>query len=315
MFSANENLALRQHKRRIVQRVEQTMPEEALDMGTTVMVMQVSCKAPGCVPVETAIIIIFPTTSTSTTTELVPGLKESRGGGSFKTKILKPMAEVDEDDILDALPPAFVGGRRSMERLCRRARDVMLAQITQLFGEEPSEKEDRQAMALYLHQCLQDYIDRDCVPPELDQLYPETETNSGTDKGKQGKDDPKSSSSVLQDQQLSAPSTMTVSTPTTERSSVIPAKGNIVIRRPNSGDSNDFPTAISNSTNTTTTTISVRPAPPKHGRSIQQAMTTSNASRIARLFEREHAPGIRQAGCPCCDPENPSALMENMMML
>lgn len=47
MFSANENLMLRQHKRRIVDRIEKMMPEEALDMGTTVMVMQVACKAPG----------------------------------------------------------------------------------------------------------------------------------------------------------------------------------------------------------------------------------------------------------------------------
>ena len=111
MFSANENLMLRQHKRRIVEKIEATMPEEALDMGTTVMVMQVSCKAPGCVPLETAVIVVFPESST----ELVPGLNESKNGGSYKTKILKPMADVTDDDILDALPPAFEGGRRTME--------------------------------------------------------------------------------------------------------------------------------------------------------------------------------------------------------
>lgn len=77
MFSANENLMLRQHKRRIVDRIEATMPEEALDMGTTVMVMQVSCKDPGCVPLETAIIIVFPKCGDD---ELVPGLPESVGG-------------------------------------------------------------------------------------------------------------------------------------------------------------------------------------------------------------------------------------------
>ncbi len=77
MFSANENLMLRQHKRRIVDRIEKTMPEEALDMGTTVMVMQVSCKDPGCVPLETAIIIVFPKIGDQ---ELVPGLPESVGG-------------------------------------------------------------------------------------------------------------------------------------------------------------------------------------------------------------------------------------------
>ncbi|EJK58227.1 hypothetical protein THAOC_21667, partial [Thalassiosira oceanica] len=54
MFSANENIALRQHKRRVTEYVESTIPEEALDKGTTVMVMQVTCRQPGCVPLETA---------------------------------------------------------------------------------------------------------------------------------------------------------------------------------------------------------------------------------------------------------------------
>jgi hypothetical protein len=161
MFSANENLVLRQHKRRIVNRIEQCIPKEAIDLGTSVMVMQVSCKAPGCVPLETAIIIIFPKSST----ELVPGLPESRNGGSYKTKILKPMADVTEDDILDSLPPAFIGGKRTMEKLCVYARDVMIGQITQLFGgdEEQDDNDnndstlkDREAMALYLQKCLQD---------------------------------------------------------------------------------------------------------------------------------------------------------------
>jgi hypothetical protein len=328
MFSANENLALRQHKRRIVQRVEQTMPQNALDMGTTVMVMQVSCKDPGCVPLETAIIIIFPPSST----ELLPGLKESQlnvssssgggGGGSFKTKILKPMAEVDDDDILEALPPAFDGGRRSMERLCIRARDVMIAQITQLLGDDDSEKEDRHAMALYLQQCLQQYMDRDCIPPELDQPYSdiamekkgensdEDEVVSGTET-KYGDNDPTTS-------------TTRTTTSTARPSATISTTGNIVIRRGKDHDSlvasSQAPTGIARN-DTTKTVISTRPVPLKHQRAIQQALENSSSSynnnnaTIAKLFEREHAPGIRQAGCPCCDPENPSALMERIMML
>jgi hypothetical protein len=249
---------------------------------------------------ETAIIIIFP----ASPTELVPGLKESQGGGSFKTKILKPMAEVDEDDILDALPPAFHGGRRSMERLCIRARDVMIAQITQLFGEEAAEKEDRHAMALYMQQCLQQYMDRDCVPPELDQPYPDL--NDGNVESTDGNADA-----------LAPKDQIDTAEPST-KSTTVPAKGNIVIRRGKDHDSlvaapaAAVPTGNNGSTNTT---ISTRPAPPKHQRAIQRALNSNGNATIARLFEREHAPGIRQAGCPCCDPENPSALMENMMML
>jgi hypothetical protein len=349
MFSANENLALRQHKRRIVQRVEQTMPQAALDMGTTVMVMQVSCKAPGCVPLETAIIIIFP----PSTSELVPGLKESKGsnssggggGGSFKTKILKPMADVDDEDILDALPPAFDGGRRSMERLCIRARDVMIAQITQLFGEDATEKDDRRAMALYLQQCLKQYIDRDCIPPELDQPY---NSDIPVIQGEDNVDDENVSASVDETKQngneygkddgnnntTTTISTTTTTTTTIRPSTKIPSTGNIVIHRGKEYDSLATSTQVPNSASATTSTvgntitksiISSRPVPLKHQRAVQQALISSssnisssssmNNATIAQFFEREHAPGIRQAGCPCCDPENPSALIERMMML
>ena len=63
------------------------------------------------------------------------------------------------------------------------------------------------------------------------------------------------------------------------------------------------------------TTLSAGQAqlPTKHQRALQAAGSADSASRISRLFDREHAPGIRQAGCPCCDPDNPSALLESMM--
>jgi hypothetical protein len=280
MFSANENILLRQHKKRIVDQVEKTMPEEALDFGTTVMVMQVSCKAPGCVPLETAIIIVFP----NHPEELVPGLPESKGGGNYKTKILKPMADVVEEDVLEALPPAFKGGRRTMEKLCRNARDVMLAQITQMFGEEDDDSvKDRQAMAEYLQEQLREYINRGCEAPEYGQDFPPLEEKKSDD------------------------------VETTTVSSVaksIKTQGNFVIKRP--VDDND---------ETETETQKAMPSAPTSYKSRHQAATTTGAlgestsSSISRLFNREHAPGIRQAGCPCCDPDNPNNVIDTMMML
>lgn len=170
MFSANENIVLRQHKRRIIEFVEETIPEEVLDLGTSVLVMQVSCKAPGCVPLETIITVVFPSKET-----VLPGLVLTKHQTTFQTKILMPMAEVTMDDVLEALPPAFKGGMQTMERLSIRARDVMLAQITQLFDD----RESRKLMAEYLQQSLQEYIERDCEAPEYGQPFPEvTTTNS-----------------------------------------------------------------------------------------------------------------------------------------
>ena len=168
MFSANENIALRQHKRRIIQHVEECIPPEVLDMGTTVMVMQAACRAPGCVPLETLVLVVFPTTGDK---ELLPGLKESANGGTYKTKVLKPMADVTRQDVLEALPPAFPGGLRSTEKLCFQARDVMLAQITQLMGED--DLEGRQLMAEYLQECLQRDMKRGCVAPEYGEPFPD----------------------------------------------------------------------------------------------------------------------------------------------
>lgn len=288
MFSANENLMLRQHKRRIVDRIEQTMPEEALDFGTTVMVMQVSCKAPGCVPLETAIIIVFP----NSPTELVPGLPESQNGGSYKTKILKPMAEVKEEDILEALPPAFEGGQRTMEKLCIHARDVMLAQITQLFGEEEDTLEDRRAMAEYLQTCLKTYVANGCEPPELGESFPTLElTNPEEDEKKDG--DSTAPTAELATASISETESSTATTSSPGKAlDIAPQGSGLTAGGLLSGN-----------------------APPKHQRAIRNALNPSMSNKISKLFDREHAPGIRQPGCPCCDPENPSTLIDNLMML
>ena len=227
MFSANENIALRQHKRRVTEYVESTIPgivrgppadvilshilvqptrpyllpiEDALDKGTTVMVMQVTCRQPGCVPLETAITIVFPRPprkkkkrssrdanngppkadeeEPSFPEPLIKDLESSRIGGSFKTRILMPLAEVKRDDVLNALPPNFEGGRKTIESLCLKARDICFAQIGQLVGVDNTEDniEDRKRVARYLRDSLSTYLDRECVPPEWGEPWPnETE--------------------------------------------------------------------------------------------------------------------------------------------
>ena len=298
MFSANENLMLRQHKRRIVDFVESTMPENALDMGTTVMVMQVSCKAPGCVPLETAIIIVFPNMgSSSAAEELVPGLPESGQGGSYKTKVLKPMAEVTKEDVLDVLPPAFEGGKRSMEKLCIRARDVMIGQITQLFGEEDDDTvQDRKAMAEFLQQCLKNYIDQDCKPPEIGEPF------AASLEVEEEKAERLNTASALPgaDKKSSPSSSSDGATVSVSSSGTSSNGGNFVIRRD--------------------TAPAAKLGGMKGDETKQQYKEANNphnkvSNNISSLFQRQHAPGIRQPGCPCCDPDNPSNVVDSIMML
>jgi hypothetical protein len=325
MFSANENLILRKHKRRIVDRIEKTMPEEALDMGTTVMVMQVACKAPGCVPLETAVIIVFPKCGDN---ELIPGLPESIGG-SYKTKILKPMADVTEDDILDSLPPAFEGGTRTMERVCMYARDVMIGQITQLFGDDTNDDsavKDRTIMANFLQSCLQDYIASGCKPPEEGEPFTISNNNTNdefVDDGiteEEKKDESSSTDHSMNDDEIKEKKQQQQQ----PKKNIIPSKGNIVIRRVMEDDIDNDNSATATATTATKdnnsksggsgSTTSIRGQPPKHQRAIHHALNQSR-SNISSLFDREHAPGIRKPGCPCCDPDDPSVVADNMMMM
>ena len=359
MFSANENLQLRQAKRKVVGYVEDTISDDALDLGVNVMVMQVSCRQPGCVPVETAIIVVFPNSDT----ELLPGLPESKGGGSYKTKVLKPLNEVSKEDVLDALPPAFEGGLRTTERLCLQARDVMFAQITQIFGGatggdgeyDLGDVEGRRLMAEYLRQSLQEYIDRECVPPEWGEPFPENPLkNEEKDNASNSGDNAAAAAGSAKDAKKDQSAVTAVVS--------FQGTGNLVIRRPPDNDAGDdvatsalendgkvtsSSTASSSTTavGTTTTHLSSlssssqqqKPTASMSSPSInstvrrrqQQAAdrALSNAavaigeggsnsnSMLSRLSSREHAPGVRRPGCPCCDPDNPTNVVDRMLLL
>jgi hypothetical protein len=164
MFSANENLLLRQHKRRVVSLVEACIPAEALDL-VNVMVMQVACTDVGCVPLETVMILVFDKIPDKTEPEhyqaVLPPLAESRGG-SYKTKILKPLAEVTADDVTLALPPCFVGGRKTPNLL---ARHLILPAWHEVL--ETTSASDSSSLLEFMILQLQEYVaGRDTVEDE-----------------------------------------------------------------------------------------------------------------------------------------------------
>ena len=202
-----------------------------------------------------------------------------------------------------------------MERVCMYARDVMIAQITQLFGDgsesDDSAVDDRVAMATYLQACLQDYITAGCKPPSFGEPFVGIDSSASIPTAKEDSND-KSSNESIDDGKNENPQSTSVGNAT-----AIPSKGNIVIRRKMDDD-----VATKNQTSTygngTTTSIRVR-QPPRHERGIQQALGQQriggNSSTISSLFEREHAPGIRKPGCPCCNPDDPAALADSFMMM
>jgi len=332
---------LREHKRRVVNYVEETITESILDLGTSVMVMQTTCRTPGCVPLETAIAIVFPRIDKG---ELIPGIKES-DGGTFKTKILMPLSQVTKDDVLDALPPGFEGGRKTWEKTCLQMRDLVFGRIGGLVGSGTGdgEVEDRRVLAEYLRMALDDYLDRDCVAPILDQPFQKLEDV---------KDD---KDSVHMQENGDETSEVLVVKGSLEGS------GNFVIRRKDEKEEDDATTTVT-STGTTRTSVVVSqsqgtnvPAINQSGSlthtslsststtpygngnaTVHNATTTRNESAmdwrrrqnmtqslqlgqssdniLQRLSEREHAPGVRSPGCPCCDPENLGNIVDGMML-
>jgi hypothetical protein len=319
MFSANENLMLRQHKRRIVNAIEATMPEDILDLGANVMVMQVSCQDIGCVPLETAIIIVFPKSEK----ELLPGLPQS-AGGSYKTKILKPMAEVETPgDVLEALPPAFAGGLKSVQRLALQLRDVVLAQLTQVGGDDVGL---RRQLAAYLQGSLDEYVQHDCVPPPVEEAYAAGDAVSA--------DAVVAANVDVTSPVSSAPAAVVVVDVT---GPIIPPEGNFVLRRPGLDNATAKPTASTTtpSGTTPTPTTSTPTLVPAVSTTSTTAPVSGNGSRyttdtVARRRQQaaatrnllasmsgqpNHAPGLRRQGCPCCDPDDPRNVMDQMMQL
>ncbi|KAL9188017.1 hypothetical protein ACHAXT_006395 [Thalassiosira profunda] len=330
-FSANENIILRKHKTRVVEYIEATIPEKALELGTSVMVMQVSCRQPGCVPLETAITVVFPkppkkkvkqTAASEGQTQtqqrpiappafpqpLVPGLEESRTGGAFKARILKPLAEVTREDVLEALPPSFEGGRRTTESLCLKARDMTFAQIGQLVGidDTADSREGRRLVAEYLKACLDEYIERDCVAPEWGEPFAPLEKEEKSGDGPQKvEDDTEEETDVETNGNSTATSNW--------------GDGNLIFHRQKTVEADvektigTEPSDIWNGGNLTFHRRDEdlkQESVPKAG-----AFAPSSQELLQRMTQSRHAPGVRQAGCPCCDPDSASNYADQMLGL
>eukprot|EP00579_Thalassiosira_antarctica_P010966 CAMPEP_0201920922 /NCGR_PEP_ID=MMETSP0903-20130614/9404_1 /ASSEMBLY_ACC=CAM_ASM_000552 /TAXON_ID=420261 /ORGANISM="Thalassiosira antarctica, Strain CCMP982" /LENGTH=321 /DNA_ID=CAMNT_0048457781 /DNA_START=14 /DNA_END=979 /DNA_ORIENTATION=- len=321
MFSANENILLRQHKRRVVEYIESTIPDNALELGTSVMVMQVSCRQPGCVPLETAITVVFPRPPSKKKKKkkengnvqqqeqqkedvpafpqpLLPNLEESRIGGNFKTRILKPLSDVTLDDVLDALPPNFEGGRRTTESLCLKARDMTFAQIGQLAGNDDTgdSKEGRRLLAEYLKVCLEEYVERGCVAPEWGEPF--TPLDGDGDEKKE--DWPQKEQRETEAKKEAADGLENLN-----MNDKWGGGGNFVFRRPDE-ENEDVPELASNRT----------PSIIEHSyaSTSKRNKYVSSEQMLQQIQKSQHAPGVR-AHCPCCDPDSASTYVDKMMGL
>jgi hypothetical protein len=190
--------------------------------------------------------------------------------------------------VLDALPPSFEGGRRTTESICLKARDMMFAQIGQLVGNDDTSdgKEGRRLVAEYLKVCLDEYIQRGCTAPEWGEPFTPLHSYEKKEEDMAEKDQ--------------------LETDVKEDTAKKWGKGNVVFRRPDE----DFTEAevVSVSTVDHAPMASV-PTSSKTNKS------TSSQQLLQEISKSQHAPGVRRAGCPCCDPDGSSNYVDKMMGL
>jgi hypothetical protein len=271
---------------------------------------------------ETVLLILFPKSDA----ELLEGIAESKDGGTLKTKVLLPMADITKHDVVQALPPPL--GTRSMEKLCFQARDFVLAHIAQLVGEE--DEEGRRLMADYLISCLEEYKQRHCVAPEYGMPFHNTdnELEKETTTDEEATITPNKPEETPEDQKPTVPAGNFVfrrneddgdgSLNISAMNNTKMANGSLMMA---SADTNGNDVVKTNEksraggTESTTTTISTT-MDWRRRQTVERNMNSSfSQSIISRLEQRQHAPGVRRAGCPCCDPDNVQNYVDSIMML
>jgi len=280
---------LREHKRRVVGYIESTISENALDMGTSVMVMQTKCKTPGCVPLETSIVIVFPRDGN----QYIDGVEESCGG-SFKTTILLPLSEVTRDDVLDSLPPGFKGGRKTWENTCFALRDFVLGRIggTVGSGNTDAEKDNRRILSQYLIACLDDYIENGCQAPELGMPFPIKDKQAKESSGSGSS----SSSKVKGDNESETKSPVSEGTNNSTEPSDESKKSVLELQ--------------SSNTKQMETAMDWR----RRQTMLQTLQLPDSNNMVQRLAEREHL-CTRTSSCPCCETDSIQDLSNAMMSL
>ena len=157
-----------------------------------------------------------------------------------------------------------------------------------------------------------EYVQRDCQAPEYGEPFPERKNG-----GSSGEVASVEESAFAESRQS------------------LEGTGNIVIRRvldddeePKKGEEDgntafkgfaaSKPSPPLKTTETTAPPIKMTSMDMRRQRNMQQSLQSSlnrSGDLLNQLARREHAPGVRQTGCPCCDPDNPSNVVDQIMML
>ena len=322
MFSANSQLTLRKKKREVIGWVDSHLPSVAVDGGVTVLAMEVQCKAIGCVPIETVIVIVFPSDNSWNEGGVID--EELASSGKYQTKILKPMLEVTEEDVTASLPPSL-GGTFDPVNECVDVRDLALARIDQLMYT----REDKMLAVKFLMASLREYACNGFELPEPGAKY------DGDAKDRMAEMEISDFFGIADAKDVGGDAGVDIDVDDIDGDTDVaaaeakhvapPPNGNFVIKRSKSkssivvaGSSEVVERSPRNSSlpkeeeRTERNPLFSRRTMEATNRMMDKQMSSGDI--LAQMMQREHAPGVRVRGCPCCDPDDPSNVIDRMLM-
>lgn len=196
-----------------------------------------------------------------------------------------------------------------------QVRDLVLGRIGGLVGsgDTEAEVEDRKIICEYLLRSLTDYLDRKCVAPELNMPFDKMEIEDAELKGESASDNTASTDTVSNAGGRVIQGSMQ-------------GNGNFVIRRNDDESVEGASQIVAPHQETVNASTSLTSSELNKTRSesamdwrrrqnmTQSLQLPSSDGMLQRLSEREHAPGVRSPGCPCCDPDNLMNIVDGMLL-
>ncbi|GMI15256.1 hypothetical protein TrVE_jg259 [Triparma verrucosa] len=207
----------------------------------------------------------------------VPMKKEEK---KVTVKILMPMAEVEETDIKSSLPSSLGGEFDPLKRISE------LNNVVEDCIEDMVDVSDKLKSIDYVIEKLRGFRD------EI------VQANAVQDNVEPMKVEPQKAVDT------------SLPPPPTSGNFVINRKNNTVSTLPSPSPPSSSP---SPSPSSPALIFSSNTSREKSKMSIIPTSTVRGAAALNE--EREHAPGVRKRGCPCCDPDDPRNVMDSMMML
>jgi hypothetical protein len=318
---------------------------EFLDDNVQIMVAEVECNQEGCVPIETLIVLVGKEeeeVDRSVDSSSKPN-DEKKGGKSrrcrWSDKILKPVAEVTEEDVaqleipLDWNKPQEAGAAQTDNEnsgISPTIKATVLDYVHSFTSVEDKLRAIQEFQALFAA-LEEEETKKMSIPATL--ANPSggsttaiasafsTQTNVGPSPAStitsptsslSGDITPASNNSTMVTMVPMMPTTTQTSSNTSAQRATILSKMPSPLTEKEPPNTNSINSNSNASKSVATTSASIAPTISASGKRPVRTTVISDGTSNSIASER-HSKGTRQRGCPCCDPDNIDNIIDRMM--